>query len=98
LANAEVIARRPYLSIGRHRQVHQVDRGYTSHQSNARTAIKFFDGITCRFGVPHSIITDNGTNFASKEFHEFFEKLGIKLSFASVSHPQTNGEVERITV
>jgi transposase InsO family protein len=59
-------------------------------------AVKFFKGITCRFGVPHSIITNNGTNFASKEFHEFCEDNGIKISFASVSHPQTNGQVEKI--
>jgi transposase InsO family protein len=60
------------------------------------TSVKFFKGITCRFGVPHSIITDNGSNFASDEFHKFCENLGIKLSFASVSHPQTNGQVEKI--
>ena len=62
----------------------------------AATAVKFFNGITCRFGVPHSIITDNGSNFASDEFHKFCEKLSIKLSFASVSHPQTNEQVEKI--
>jgi transposase InsO family protein len=62
----------------------------------ATTTAKFFDGITCRFGVLQSIITDNGSNFSSNEFHEFCENLGIKLSFASVSHPQTNGQVERI--
>jgi transposase InsO family protein len=32
----------------------------------------------------------------SKEFHEFCEDNGIKLSFASVVHPQTNGQVESI--
>ena len=57
----------------------------------ATTAVKFFKGITYRFGVPHSIITDNGSNFAYREFHHFCEKLVIKLSFASVAHPQTNG-------
>ena len=57
----------------------------------ATTVVKFFKGITCRFGVPHSIITDNGSNFASREFHKFCENLGIKLSFVSVAHPQTNG-------
>jgi transposase InsO family protein len=62
----------------------------------ATTAVKFFKGITCRFGVPHSIITNNGTNFESKEFHEFCEDNGIRLSFASVSHSQTNGQVEMI--
>nr|XP_051201864.1 uncharacterized protein LOC127315412 [Lolium perenne] len=62
----------------------------------AKTAIKFFKEITCRFGVPHSIITDDGTNFDSKEFHHFCNNNGIKLKFASVAHPQTNGQVERI--
>jgi transposase InsO family protein len=66
------------------------------YNQTAKTTVKFFNGITCHFGVPHNIIIDNGSNFASNEFHEFCEKLGTKLSFASVSHPQTNGQVERI--
>ncbi|KAK1695045.1 hypothetical protein QYE76_011742 [Lolium multiflorum] len=37
----------------------------------------------------------NGTNFDSKEFREFCDR-GTKLKFASVAHPQTNGQVERI--
>jgi transposase InsO family protein len=59
----------------------------------AAIAVKFFHGISCRFGVTHTIITDKGSNFASIEFHKFCEKLGIKLNF---SHPQTNGQVEKI--
>jgi hypothetical protein len=62
----------------------------------AETAVQFFKGITCRFGMPHSIVTDNGCNFDSEEFRKFCDDGGIKLKFASVSHPQTNGQVERI--
>ena len=62
----------------------------------ATTAVKFFKGITCQFGVPHNIITNNGSNFASREFHDFCARFDIKLSFASVAHPQTNGQVEKI--
>jgi transposase InsO family protein len=62
----------------------------------AATAVKFFKGITCHFGVPHNIITDNGSNFASDEFHKLCERLGIKLNFASISQPQTNSQVEKI--
>jgi transposase InsO family protein len=43
----------------------------------------------------HSIITDNGTNFTSKEFKSYCESMGIKLKFASVAHPKTNGQVEK---
>jgi hypothetical protein len=54
-------------------------------------AINFIKSIVFRFGVPHNIITDNGTNFTSKEFKNYYESLGIKLKFASVAHPKTNG-------
>jgi transposase InsO family protein len=62
----------------------------------AATAVKFFNDITYRFSVPHNIIMKNESNFTSDEFHKFCTKLRIKLSFSSVSHPQTNGQVETI--
>jgi hypothetical protein len=49
---------------------------------DSTTAINFIKSIVFRFGVPHSIITDNGTNFTSKEFKNYCEGLGIKLKFA----------------
>jgi transposase InsO family protein len=62
---------------------------------DSTVAINFIKSIVFRFGVPHSIITDNGTNFTSKEFKNYCESLGIKLKFASVAHPKTNGQVEK---
>ena len=59
------------------------------------TAIQFIHGITSRFGVPNRIITDNGTQFTSALFGEYYEDLGIKLFFAFVAHPRSNGQVER---
>ena len=47
------------------------------------------------FGVPNSIITDNGTNFTGHYFQEFAEGYGIRIDWASVGHPHTNGQVER---
>src|SRR3954462_1591144 len=60
-----------------------------------KMAVKFFESIVYRFGVTHNIITDNGSNFISKEFQDFCEGLGINISYASVAHPQTNGQVEK---
>jgi transposase InsO family protein len=57
--------------------------------------INFIKSIVFRFRVPQSIITDNGTNFTSKEFKNYCEGLGIKLKFASVAHPKTNEQVEK---
>jgi hypothetical protein len=59
------------------------------------STIKFFNEIIMRYGVPHSIITDNGTNFAKGVFAEYCGRKGIWLDLASVVHPQTNGQVEK---
>jgi transposase InsO family protein len=59
----------------------------------ATTAVKFFESIVYRYDVPNIIITDNGTNFTSGEFQEFAKKLGIKIKYASVAHPKSNGLV-----
>jgi transposase InsO family protein len=45
--------------------------------------------------VPNSIITDNGTNFTLGEFQEFAKNLGIKVKYASVAHPKSNGQVKK---
>jgi hypothetical protein len=37
----------------------------------AEQAVSFFTNIIHRFGVPNSIITDNGSQFTDKKFLEF---------------------------
>jgi transposase InsO family protein len=46
------------------------------------------------FGIPNTIIMDNGTQFTAREFTNFCDDVGIKINYASVSHPQSNGQVE----
>jgi transposase InsO family protein len=58
-------------------------------------AVNFMRPVICRFGVPYRIITDNGSNFTTTEFQDYCEDLGIQLKYASVAHPQTNGQVEK---
>ena len=61
----------------------------------AEAAKKFIRSIVVHFGVPNRVITDNGSQFKSNAFQTLCEDLGIKLCFASVAHPQSNGQVER---
>jgi transposase InsO family protein len=63
--------------------------------AEAVQVIGFISGLVHRYGVPHSLITDNGTNFTAKEVKAWCKKMGIKLDYASVYHPQSNGQVER---
>jgi hypothetical protein len=65
----------------------------TTRDSTA--AINFIKSLVFRFGVPHSIIIDNRTNVTSKEFKNYCKSMGIKFNFASIAHPQTNGQVEK---
>jgi hypothetical protein len=57
-------------------------------------AVAFFTNIIHRFGVPNSIITDNGTQFTRKKFLDFYEDHHIHVDWAAIAHPMT-GQVER---
>jgi transposase InsO family protein len=61
----------------------------------AEQVVTFFTNIVYRFGVPNSIITDNGSQFTGRKFLEFCDKFHIRVDWAAVAHPQTNGQVER---
>jgi transposase InsO family protein len=58
-------------------------------------AVEFIKEIMYRFGVPNNIIIDNGTQFTAREFKDFCADSGIKINYASVSHLQSNAQVER---
>jgi hypothetical protein len=58
-------------------------------------AVAFFTNIIHRFGVPNSIITDNGTQFIGKKFLDFCDDHHICVDWATVAHPMMNGQVER---
>jgi hypothetical protein len=62
---------------------------------DGHTAVKFLKYVILRYGYPHSIITDNGTNFSQGEFKRFCEDNNIRLDLCSVAHPQGNGQVVR---
>jgi hypothetical protein len=47
---------------------------------NSIATIKFINSIVFCFGVPHNIITDNGTNFTSKEFKNYCESMASGLT------------------
>jgi len=41
------------------------------------------------------LISDNGSQFISKDFKELLEILELKQTFTSANHPQSNGKLER---
>ena len=64
--------------------------------NTAKTAAKFlFDEVVCKFGLPKTIISDNGVNFKADLFKRVCKLCGITNAYASVYHPMANGQVER---
>ncbi|CAL2256614.1 unnamed protein product [Prunus armeniaca] len=49
---------------------------------------KWAENIICRFGIPYSIVTDNGKQFDNGKLRELGVELNIKHFFASPAHPQ----------
>ena len=52
------------------------------------------ENIIVRFGVPHRIISDNGTPFVNSEVRKMLEFYQVKHHRLSAYYPQGNGKVE----
>ena len=52
------------------------------------------ENIIIRFGVPHKIISDNGTPFVNNEMRKMLEFYQIKHHRSSPYYPQGNGQAE----
>ena len=52
------------------------------------------DSVYCIFGGSSRILTDNGTEFKSKEMRQICDELEIKQVFSPVYTPQSNGRLE----
>ncbi|PIO65753.1 integrase core domain protein [Teladorsagia circumcincta] len=63
--------------------------------TTSTATIEEFSRIFSQFGYPETLVTDNGTQFSSKEFSEFCTRNGIKHRFSPPFHPQSNGQAER---
>src|ERR1041385_5375701 len=91
----EVIKRRKNTPAGSSRQVHQVDRSSAHHQLHSPHGSEFYqiNHLQVRGATQHH--HGQRTNFTAAEFQNFREELGIKINYASVAHPQSNGQVEK---
>jgi RNase H-like domain found in reverse transcriptase/Reverse transcriptase (RNA-dependent DNA polymerase)/Integrase core domain/Integrase zinc binding domain len=56
----------------------------------------FVEAWVSRFGVPHTVTTDRGTQFTSTTWACMARRLGFKHVVTSAYHPQANGMVERL--
>jgi transposase InsO family protein len=58
--------------------------------------VSFFTDIIYSFGIPNTIIIDNGTQFTGKKFLNFCDDNNIHVDWSAIAHLKTNGQVERV--
>ena len=60
-----------------------------------QTAETLFTHVFRNYGIPEDIVSDRGTQFTSRVWQAFMERLGVSVSLTSGYHPQSNGQTER---
>lgn len=56
-------------------------------QATTESVIKFMSGVVHHYGMPHSIIADNGSNFTSDAVQDWCIERNIKLEYTSAYNP-----------
>ena len=52
--------------------------------------------IVIQFGIPHTLILDNGLQFDSKAFRRYCCELGIINRYSTPTYPQGNGQAKAV--
>ena len=68
----------------------------TEGTSAERLARLFRDNVWKLHGLPESMVSDRGPQFAAELTRELNRMLGIKTKLSTVFHPQTDGQTERM--
>jgi hypothetical protein len=62
---------------------------------NTTKAVEFIQDIMHCFGIPNHVITYLGSSFTAIEFRNWAQDCDISIDYASVAHPEANGQVDR---
>ena len=63
--------------------------------TSSQAVIEELRTVFAKFGLPETIVTDNGSGFTSREFRQFLQQNGIHHTTSAPYHPSSNGLAER---
>ena len=61
----------------------------------SQTVKVYLSQMFARFGIPRTLVSDNGPDFVSSVLKQWCESLGIKKMESLIYHPRANGIAER---
>lgn len=67
-----------------------------TNSTTTAATIAILDGLFASYGIPTTIVSDNGPQFTATEFKTFLQDSGVKYHKTTAPyHPATNGQAER---
>ena len=69
---------------------------FVLRDGSASEIVSCLRSLFARQGFPVRVISDNGTQFVSKEFNDFLDGCGVKAVHSSLYYPQGNSTIERL--
>lgn len=63
--------------------------------TTAFNTIEQIRSLFVAYGLPEQLVSDNGPQFAAREFNDFLESWGVRHTYSPPYHPQSNGAAER---
>ena len=87
----KVVGNKKWLLVGTDYFTKWVEAEPLANIRDVDAKIFFWKNIVTWFGIPHTLILDNGLQFDSKAFRRYCCELGIKNRFSTSAHPQVHG-------
>ena len=66
------------------------------HELSSQAIANFTSEIFSMFGVPNTVISDNGPQFVGKAYQSLIQSYGICHITSSPVHPKSHGFIERM--
>ena len=68
---------------------------YATENADSQTVVRCLEQFCCTYGIPETILSDNGRQFTSSTFDIFCDSFGIKVKHSTSYHSQTQGICEK---
>ena len=92
----KVVGNKRYLLVGIDYFIKWVELEPLANIRDVDTKRFVWKNIVTRFGILHSLISDNGLQFDSKAFRNYCGELGITNRYSTLTYPQGNGQTETV--